>query len=140
MNPTTLRAGRLACLEMEEAPAAVASQQDAVYLRTIAQDLERKLMQDPECCVHWVGVLDEVDTFGPPTRVWEYDDCLLQVSLAHGHSEGMLVYVYAQANRYKPAELVPLLRIKLLCGLERALREIQAIWTYLNDSPSSRAR
>jgi hypothetical protein len=38
-------------------------------------------------------------------------------------------------DRYKPGELVPLLRIKLLCGLERALREMQAIWTYLNDSP-----
>jgi hypothetical protein len=85
--------------------------------------------------VHWVAVIDEPDTFGPPKRVWEFDDYLLQVSLAHGHSEGMLVYVYAQANRYKPGELVPLLRIKLLCGVERALREMQAIWTYLNDSP-----
>lgn len=55
--------------------------------------------------------------------------------LAQGHSEGMLVYVYAQANRYKPAELVPLLRIKLLCGVERALKQMQAIWAYLNDSP-----
>jgi len=136
VSEPVLQAGRLACLAVASALAASQPAQGApVYLRAIAHDLERTLMKDPECSVHWVAVIDETDTFGPPKRVWEFDDHLLQVSLAHGHSEGMLVYVYAQADRYKPGELVPLLRIKLLCGLERALREMQAIWTYLNDSP-----
>lgn len=136
MNEPVLQAGRLACLAVVGALAASQPAQGApVYLRTIAHDLERALMKDPECSVHWAAVIDETDTFGPPKRVWEFDDHLLQVSLARGHSEGMLVYVYAQADRYKPGELVPLLRIKLLCGVERALCEMQAIWTYLNDSP-----
>ena len=38
-------------------------------------------------------------------------------------------------SRGVPYSANPLLRIKLLCGLEPALREMQAIWTYLNDSP-----
>lgn len=134
MSTEVLQAGRRACLAVELA-AAQAAPSGAVYLRAIAQDLERVLLRDRECAVHWVAVVDEPDTFGPPTRVWEFDDSLLQVSLAHGHSEGMLVYVYAQENRYKPSELVPLLRIKLLCGVERALRDMRAIWTYLDDSP-----
>lgn len=135
MNESVLRAGRTACLAVTGSCESGIAPDKPVYLRTIAEDLERKLQLDPDCSVHWVAVVNEPDTFGPPTRVWEFDDHLLQVSLAHGHSEGMLVYVYAQANRYKPGELVPLLRVKLLCGLERALCEMQAIWTYLSDSP-----
>lgn len=136
MSAVMLQDGRRAFLAMELAAAAGNNEPGGpVYLRDIAQDLERALLRDPECSVHWVAVVDEPNSFGAPSRIWEHDDYLLQVSLAHGHSEGMLVYVYAQANRYKAAELVPLLRIKLLCGVERALREMKAIWAYLNDSP-----
>lgn len=136
MNASILQTGRQACLEIERASAAARTDPNApVYLRDIATDLERTLSRDPECAVHWVSVVNERGTFGPPTSLWEYDECLLQVSLAEGHSEGMLVYVYAQANRYKPEQIVPLLRIKVLCGVERALREIRAIWAYFNDSP-----
>ena len=135
MTSTILQQGRLACLAVAHTTAQQQPQGGPVYLRTIAVDLERTLMRDPECAVHWVCVVDEPNSFGPPTRVWEHDDCLLQVSLAPGNSEGMLVYVYAQADRYKLAQLVPLLRIKLLCGPARAVRELHAIWTYLNDSP-----
>lgn len=136
MSATILHEGRQACLAVAlTASVANAQPGDPVYLRDIAQDLERTLLRDTECAVHWIAVVDEPNSFGAPTRLWEHDDCLLQVSLAHGHSEGMLVYVYAQANRYKPGEIVPLLRIKLLCGVERALKEMQAIWAYLNDSP-----
>lgn len=136
MTATVLQDGRRACLAIElDVSSANAQPGDPVYLRDIAQDLERHLLRDPECAVHWIAAVDEPNSFGPPTRIWEHDDYLLQVSLAHGHSEGMLVYVYAQANRYKPGEIVPLLRIKLLCGVERALKEIRAIWAYLNDSP-----
>lgn len=135
MTGTILQEGRKACLAIEAAASAPNATGGPVYLREIARDLEKTLLRDPDCAVHWVAVVDEPNSFGAPTRIWEYDDCLLQVSLAHGHCEGMLVYVHAQADRYKPAQLVPLLRIKLLCGLERATREVQAIWTYLNDSP-----
>ena len=135
MNQSILQQGRLACLEATRSTAQQNQVEGTVYLLTIAQDLERTLQKDPECCVQWVSVIDEPSSFGPPTREWKYDDFILQVSLAQGNSEGMLVYVFAQADRYKPADLVPLLRIKLLCGPARAVREVQAIWTYLNDSP-----
>lgn len=135
MSASILQSGRQACLAVERVATAQGTVPDApVYLRDIAHDLERTLLRDPESAVHWVAVVNEPDTFGPPTSLWEHDDCLLQVSLAQGHSEGMLVYVFAQANRYQPDQLVPLLRVKLLCGVERALREIGAIWAYFNDS------
>lgn len=108
------------------------------YLRTIAQALERHLLKDSECAVHWVAVVDEPDAFGAPTRIWTYDgssalnDCLLQVSLAQGFSEGMLLYVHAQPDRYRSASLTPLLRIKLLCGSERAAKELLAVWQWFN--------
>lgn len=136
MTAPILQQGRQACLGMELAASAESAQPGGpVYLRDIARDLERALSRDPECAVHWIAVVDEPNSFGPPTRVWEYDDHMLQLGFAEGNSEGMLIYVHAQASRYKPAELVPLLRIKVLCGVERALREMQAIWAYLNDSP-----
>ena len=136
MSATILQQGRQACLAMELAASAVTTQPGApVYLRDIARDLEHVLSRDPECAVHWIAVVDEPNSFGAPTCIWEHDDHMLQVGLTEGNSEGMLIYVHAQASRYKPAELVPLLRIKVLCGVERALKEMQAIWAYLNDSP-----
>lgn len=136
MSATILQEGRRACLASEiDISSADRQPDDPVYLREIAQDLERMLLRDPECAVHWVAVVDEPGSFGAPTRIWEHDDCMFQLSLTEGNSEGMLVYVHAQANRYKPAGIVPLLRIKLLCGVERALKEMHSIWTYLDDSP-----
>lgn len=111
--------------------------QGLLYLRTIARALKQHLLLDPECAVHWISVLDE-NSMDSPSRTWWYDgvcaldDCLLQVSLAQGFSEGMLLYVYAQPDRYKPAALTPLLRIKLLCGPARAAKELLAVWRWFN--------
>ena len=103
----------------------------SVYLRVIAQALEKALQQGPECAVHWVSVVGERNAFGPPAEeeVWkpEFDDCLVQVGLTRGNSEGMLLYVHVQSDRYKPDSLVALLRIKLLCGVERAVKELASV-------------
>ena len=103
----------------------------AVYLRVIARALEKHLQQDANCAVHWIAVIDEANTFGPPgeDEVWDpdWDDYQLQIGITEGNSEGMLIYVHAQASRYRPAELVPLLRIKVLCGIDRAVTELVGI-------------
>lgn len=131
--PSPLKSGRLACLALQQQVTAAANERASpVALRSLANWLERTMLSDPESTVHWITVVDEADSFGPPTRFWSYSDYLLQVSLAQGFSEGMLIYVHAQANRYKPGDLVPLLRIKVLCGNDRVFREMQAVWTHLN--------
>jgi hypothetical protein len=102
-----------------------------VYLRAIAQALEKALQQDPDCAVHWIDVVGERSAFGQPAdeEVWkpEFDDFLVQVGLTQGNSEGMLLYVHVQPDRYKPDGLVALLRIKLLCGVERAAKELASV-------------
>lgn len=128
-----LKSGRLASLALQQQVTGTAGYRAGpVALRSLANWLERNMLSDPDSTVHWIAVVDEADSFGPPTRFWSYSDHLLQVSLAQGFSEGMLIYVHAQANRYKPGDLVPLLRIKVLCGNDRIFREMQAVWTHLN--------
>lgn len=131
-----IHTGRRAAIDLQAAQAAERPTPGAVYLRVIARALEKHLMQDAECAVHWVAVIGEANSFGPPaeTEVWrpDFDDSLLQVGITQGNSEGMLLYVHAQASRYKPAELVPLLRIKVLCGLDRAVQELASVHRWFN--------
>lgn len=126
-----LHAGRRAAIELADSQERERPTPGTVYLRVIARALEKHLMQDAECAVHWVAVIGETNPFGPPaeTEIWrpEFDDSMVQIGLTDGNSEGMLLYVHAQASRYKPAELVPLLRIKVLCGLDRAVKELAAV-------------
>jgi len=103
-----------------------------VYLRTIARRLEEHMLRQPASSVHWVSVVDEPNTFGPPSQAWTQGDCLLQVGLVEGNSEGMLIYVHAQPSRYAPAELVPLLRVKVLCGPAMAAQEVLTVWNWLH--------
>ena len=61
-----------------------------------------------------------------------WTSALLQVSLAQGYSEGMLILVHAQPDRYKPGSLDTLMTLKLLCGPTRAAKEIEPIWQWFN--------
>jgi len=107
------------------------------YLRTIARVLQKHLQQNPESSVEWISVHGE-GGLDAPGRVWTYDgataldECLLQVSLAQGYSEGMLIYVHAQPDRYMPGSLSTLMTLKLLCSPERAAQEIAPIWRWFN--------
>lgn len=107
------------------------------YLRTIARALQKHLQQNAESCVEWISVHGEAG-LDAPGRVWTYDgataldESLLQVSLAQGYSEGMLIFVHAQPDRYKPGSLDTLMTLKLLCSPARAAKEIEPIWLWLN--------
>lgn len=101
-----------------------------VFLRDIAHPLERHLNSLEGCSIHWVGVVGEDSITPAPTRRWLYDDHLLQFSFTEGNSEGMLIYVHAQADRYKPADLIPLLRLKMLCGRAGIHDELRRVHTW----------
>ena len=90
-------------------------------LRTIANALRTHLLADPENDLHWVQVIGE-DSLAPDVLRWGPDlaASLLNVTVADGFSEGMLLYVYAQRNRYEPDQVRAIFRVKLLCGMRRA--------------------
>lgn len=101
------------------------------YLRQLGQLIERHLFKG-ETSLHWVAVVGEDSVQKIPERMWAHDDHLLLVTVAPGHSEGALLYVNAQANRYKPEAIEPLFRIKLLCGPHAAFDEAKAVWDCIN--------
>lgn len=105
-----------------------------VFLREIKKHLEDHLYKNPENTLHWVNVVGEDSMEPKPTLSWVHSNSLLQVSIADGFSEGCLVYVHAQADRYKPDQLVALFRIKLLCSAKRAFSEARHIWEFFESS------
>lgn len=99
--------------------------------RTVARALTRYL-EDCNTTIHWVNVVGEDSLARVAEKLWPDNDPLLNVMLCQGFSEGMLVYVMAQANRYKPAELTPLLQIKMLGGRSRVASELPCIMEFLD--------
>lgn len=93
-----------------------------ITLREIARFIQEDLSKCDEHNLHWVAVIDESSVQPVAEALWtqQHADSLLQVVVANGHSEGMLLHVMAQPNRYEPAHLLPLIRVKLLCGHDRA--------------------
>lgn len=102
-------------------------------LRAIASALTNHLQACPDNDLHWVSVIGEDSVCPTPTRAWnqELRDSLLHVSVSDGWSEGTLLHVYAQRNRYQPELLNPLFRIKLLCGHRRAFVAAGQVWEFL---------
>lgn len=105
-------------------------QAKTVFLRDIARALEKALMANTETNLHWVAVVNEDSVTPQPLRKWEFDDHLIQVSIANGFSEGSLIYVLAQPDRYKPDQLIALFRVKVLCNTQKAFGEGGAIFSF----------
>jgi len=121
---------------MNPSSSAAASSKAAqgIALRVIAQALEQHLNATPEHNVHWAAVVGESGIDASPTRTWtkELADSLLMVSVAQGFSEGTLLYVHAQPDRYQTDKLVTLIRVKLLCGWRQAFLAARDAWEFLN--------
>jgi len=121
-----LQGGRLAALSMTPK-----ARSGPVYVRTIGEALERYL-HSKGSSVHWVSAIGDSNPWSAATQVWSHDDDMLQFGVTDGNSEGMLVYVHAQASRYEPGKLTPLLRIKLLCGPRRVFEELATIHAWFH--------
>lgn len=106
-----------------------------IALRSIGHALERHLNCTPEHDVHWIAVVGE-SNLEAPRRTWTKGlaDSLLMVSVAEGFSEGTLLYVQSQPDRYQPDKLDTLFRIKLLCGWRQAFLAARDTWAFLNSA------
>ncbi len=107
-----------------------------IHLREIGGVIQKQLEKSPEHDVHWVTVTGENSMDNEPTRVWtdELANCLLQVAVRQGNSEGMLLYVQALPNRYEPDRLETLFTIKLLCGHDQSHLAARDLGRFLNSS------
>lgn len=103
-----------------------------VYLRDIARALEKKLYAQQDTSLHWVAVVGEDSVQPKPEKTWHFNDSMVVISVGQGHSEGTLVYVHAQKDRYKPDQLIALFRIKLLCSPKAAFAEARVVFEFFD--------
>jgi hypothetical protein len=100
------------------------------FAKTVARALEENLIA-AGANVHWVAVVGEDSIDPDPQVLWPNGDPMFNVMVQHGWSEGTLLYVYAQSDRYRPQDVKPLLRIKMLSGLKAALVEAELVFNFL---------
>lgn len=101
-----------------------------VFLRDIGRALEKRLSQQPDTSLHWVAVIGEDSVQAVPTKKWQYNEAMLQVGVVNGNSEGSLIYVHAQKDRYQPDSLVALFRIKMLCSAKAAFADAKIVYEF----------
>lgn len=84
-----------------------------ILLRSVAKALEGHLLR-PEAMdysnLHWISVEGEECLSRPAKAVADdfFERNIILAALSHGHSEGSLIHVYAQADRYDRAAVVPI--------------------------------
>jgi hypothetical protein len=106
--------------------------------KLMARDVARHLTQVLEkagTSIHWVGVVGEDSLATDPSVEWPSGDPIYSIAVQNGFSEGMLVYVYEQKDRYKPEDVRVLLRIKMLCGVRLLMKELPVILEYFENFP-----
>lgn len=106
---------------------------------TVAQALTRHLEKE-NTSIHWINVAGEASLKEVPEKAWPNEDFMLNLMLTQGNSEGMLVYVMAQENRYKPEEAKPILQIKMLGNYKTVLSEMAVIWKFLENVESMKEK
>lgn len=110
----------------------VAQSLPQLHLRTIKSALRSYLAEDAESGVEWINVIGEDSVQPLPTKVWdqELEDSEIHVMVAHGWSEGYLLYAMAQRDRYAPGKLRPVFQIKVICSVARTFTEAQRVWSW----------
>lgn len=100
-----------------------------LYVRTVADALERHL-EKANTHVHWARPDGRETSWGPPQLVWPKDPSLGYM-LQHGHSEGTLLRVMHQQDRYDAATQQPLIVVKFLCGFGTASVDMKTVYDFL---------
>lgn len=100
-----------------------------LHICTVAEALERHLIA-ADTSVHWVRAKGE-DTWAPEKTLWPRDLCACYV-IQQGCSEGTIVRVMHQPNRYDASDLHELLTIKLLTAGPKAYVEAAQVSQFID--------
>lgn len=106
-----------------------------VPLRTLKALLETYVNDHPETSLHWINVVGEDSLQPVATAMISLDSLekmMFNVIVQQGRSEGTLLYVAGQTDRFVPESQVVLLQCKSLHGVKRAIAEIEAIMQFFD--------
>lgn len=107
-----------------------------VPVRSVRNLLLRYLSDQEDTNIHWINVVGE-DSLQPEPELMisleTLQNEMFNVLVQNGWSEGTLLYVCAQKDRYKPADQTILLQCKTLNGMKQSIAEIQAIMRFFGD-------
>ena len=104
---------------------------DPLYVRTVADELGRHLERS-NTSVHWVSPAGGEVSWGPPKLTWPALPCLGYV-IEHGSNEGIKVTVKHSESARDPEHGKSLIVIKLLTGIQNALKETALVVDFLNN-------
>lgn len=110
-------------------PESISIGEPKVVLSHLGEMLRKHLNANEETGVEWVSVVGE-DSMAPPMKTLPartLERAMWNILVQQGWSEGTLLYVSAQADRYKPEAQEVLFRIKVLCGIKRVGPHVAAI-------------
>lgn len=111
-----------------------------IPLRSIAQALEKHLHAIEDANIHWINVVGESSVLDKPKKSIPLDVLsthLFNVLVQHGWSEGTLLYVSSQQDRYAPQEQTLLLQIKSLTSIKKIGPEVAAIMDWFESEARS---
>lgn len=104
-----------------------------VPLRTLKALLETYVNDQPETNLHWINVVGEPSMQPVATAMMSLEGLekmMFNVIVQHGWSEGTLLYVSGQKDRYVAEDQSVLLQCKTLHGVKHAIAEIEAIMRF----------
>lgn len=104
-----------------------------LFVRSVARALNAYL-RSMQADAHWVRVIGEDSLANEPTALWPSDiDPMLNVLIQDGRSEGCIVCIYAQPDRYQPQSMIPLVGLKFLCDKRRVGQYLPHIFDFLDN-------
>ena len=103
-----------------------------LYVRTVADALEKHLGSLPDSSVYWAVVAGGEKSYGPPKMVWP-DAPNLGYYFDHGSNEGTILTVMHQPGLYDRQALVPLIMVKFLREMKSVLREAADAVAFCDD-------
>lgn len=117
---------------MSNATATANVEVEPLFVRTIANALERYMDKREDGRVHWAKPAGNEVDWGPAKLTWpNVDDSYLSFVVSQGSNEGYLVWVCHQEAHYGTEGLKALMVIKCLCCHAEAFNQARLVMEFL---------